>query len=142
MMRIFKRMNELCPGHVHVNGIEHNAWFKVANFSVEALTAQQQIVPLHSYPYWSEAIKHTKPLEQPYIELPAALAALQRAYGKAPRKPIWMQEFGASSIQPIICHESSTPVRRFICRDYLPVRPQSHWASTDLSGRPFRQARS
>lgn len=69
MMRIFKRMNELCPGHVHVNGIEHNAWFKVANFSVEALTAQQQIVPLHSYPYWSEAIKHTKPLEQPYIEL-------------------------------------------------------------------------
>jgi endo-1,4-beta-mannosidase len=99
MARVFKRMNELCPGRVHVNGADHNPWFKVTTFSPEAMASQQKIVPLHAYPYWAEASKHTKPGEIPYAELPAAMAALERCYGKAPRKPIWLQEFGASSIE-------------------------------------------
>ena len=99
MTRVFKRMHELCPGRVHVNGIDHNAWFKVTNFSVEALIAQQPIIPQHAYPYWSDAAKHTKPLAQPYCELPAAMSALQRGYGNAPRKPLWLQEFGASKLE-------------------------------------------
>ncbi len=97
MERIFKRMHELCPGRIHVNGVDNNPWFTVTTFSPEALVAQQAIVALHCWPFWTGAGKYGKPLEAPYTRIGAGMAALARAYGKAPNKPMWMQEFGACS---------------------------------------------
>ena len=57
--------------------------------------AQQEIVTLHCWPYWTGAGKHGGHLDKPYTQLPAAMAALARSYGQAPRKPIWLEEFGA-----------------------------------------------
>lgn len=95
MARIFARMRKLCPNGVHVNGVDHNPWFTATTFSPQALVAQQAIVALHSWSFWTGAGKHGKPLEAPYTRLAAGLAALARSYGKAPQKPIWLQEFGA-----------------------------------------------
>lgn len=97
MARIFERMHALCPGRVHVNGVDHNPFFTVNTFSPEALAAQQAIVSLHSWSFWTGAGKHGRPLETPYTRLAAGVAALARSYAKDPRKPMWLEEFGACS---------------------------------------------
>ena len=95
MQRIFQQMHALCPGRIHVNGVDHNPWFRETTFSPEALMAQQEMVTLHCWPFWTGAGKHGGHLDKPYTQLPAAMTALARSYGRAPRKPIWLQEFGA-----------------------------------------------
>jgi hypothetical protein len=95
MERIFKRMHSLCPGRIHVNGVDHNPWFSVNTFSPQALVAQQGIVALHCWPYWTGAGKHGKHLDAPYTRVGAGMAVLARSYGKSPQKPMWLQEFGA-----------------------------------------------
>jgi hypothetical protein len=75
--------------------VDQQPWFNVETFSPEALMARQDIVTLHCWPYWTGAGKYGKPLDRPYTQLPAAMAALARSYGRDPRKPIWLQEFGA-----------------------------------------------
>ena len=97
MTRIFQRMHTLCPSGVHVNGVDHNPWFTVNSFSPEALMAQQAIVALHCWSFWTGAGKYGKPLEVPYTRLAAGMTALARSFGKNPRKPIWLEEFGACS---------------------------------------------
>jgi hypothetical protein len=97
MEQIFKQMHSLCPGRVHVNGVDHTPWFSVNTFSPQSLVAQQSIVALHCWPYWTGARKYGNPLDVPYTHLGAAMAALARSYGQDPKKPVWLQEFGASS---------------------------------------------
>ena len=97
MRRVFGRMRSLCPGRIHVNGVDQGPWFGTDTFSPEALTAEQSIVVLHCWPYWTGAGKHGGPLDPPYTRLGAGMAALARSIGKDPKKPMWMQEFGACS---------------------------------------------
>ena len=99
MTRVFRQMHALCPGRVHVNGVDQNPWFQVTTFSPEALMAQQELVSLHCWPYWTGAGKYGGQLDAPYTRLPAALAALARSYGKARRRPMWLEEFGACSAE-------------------------------------------
>ncbi len=97
MARILGRMKERCPGRVHVNGVDHNPWFNGTTFSPQALVVQQDLVALHCWPFWTGARKHGGHLDDPYVRLPAAMAALARSFGGAPQKPMWLQEFGACS---------------------------------------------
>ncbi len=97
MSRIFERMRTLCPKGVHVNGVDHNPWFTVNTFSPTALVAQQAIVSLHCWPFWTGAGNYGKPLEVPYTRLAAGMAALARSYAKDSKKPMWLEEFGACS---------------------------------------------
>lgn len=95
MTGVFQKMHELCPGRIHVNGVDQQPWFRVSTFSPRALVAQQEIVTLHCWPYWTGARKYGGPLDRPYTQLPAAMAALARSHGGAAGKPIWLEEFGA-----------------------------------------------
>lgn len=95
MARILGRMKAQCPGRIHVNGVDHNPWFNGSTFSPQALMAQQDIVALHCWPFWTGARKHGGHLDDPYTRLPAGMAALARSFGAAPQKPMWLQEFGA-----------------------------------------------
>lgn len=95
MHLMFQQMHALCPNRIHVNGVDHQPWFKETTFTPEALVAQQEIVALHCWPFWTGAGKFGGPLAPAYTQLPAAMAALARSYGRAPQKPIWLQEFGA-----------------------------------------------
>ena len=97
IQRILNRMQTLCPGRVHVNGVDHAPWFTQNTFSPQALVAHQAIVPIHCWPYWSGAGKYGNHLDDPYTRLTAGMAALVRSLGQAPQKPIWLQEFGVSS---------------------------------------------
>ncbi len=97
MTRILERMNALCPGRVHVNGVDHQPWFSDETFSARALADQQPIVALHCWPYWTGAGKFSAPLGIPYTHLGAGMAALGRSIAHDSQKPMWMQEFGACS---------------------------------------------
>jgi len=91
MQRRLSQMRALCPGRVHVNGVDHQPWFIRNTFSPQALVAQQEIVTLHCWPFWSGSGQYGGPLEVPYTHLAAGMAALARAYGNAPQKPIWVE---------------------------------------------------
>lgn len=97
MRRTLQRMNELLPGHIHVNGVDHKPWFMEDTFSPAALVAEQAIVPVHCWPFWTHAGNYGKPLDDPYTRLPAGMAALVRSFGSAPQKPVWIEEFGVCS---------------------------------------------
>ena len=94
MQRLLGRMQELCPGRVHINGVDHAPWFTENTFSPQALMREQAIVPLHCWPFWCHAGDYGKPLDDPYTCLSAGMAALARSYGNAPQKPLWVEEFG------------------------------------------------
>ena len=97
MRRVLQQMNAQCPGRVHVNGVDNQPWFQLATFSAAALVAEQAIVALHCWPYWTGAGKFGQPLDPPYTQLGAAMAALARSLGGDARKPMWLEEFGACS---------------------------------------------
>jgi hypothetical protein len=84
-----------CPGRIHVNGVDNQPWFTEHTFSAAALVAEQPIVALHCWPFWTGAKAHGGPLDRPYTDLAAAMAALARSLGGAPTRPMWIQEFGA-----------------------------------------------
>jgi endo-1,4-beta-mannosidase len=97
MRRVLGRMQALCPGRVHVNGVDHAPWFTENTFSPRALVAQQAIVPIHCWSFWTQAGKYGGPLDDPYTRLMAGMAALVRSHGQSPQKPIWVEEFGVCS---------------------------------------------
>jgi len=69
-----------------------------ATFSPQALTASQSIVPIHSWIRFTGALKLSdgNSLDRRCLGLIPAMAALVRAYAGDPRKPVWVQEYGAS----------------------------------------------
>ena len=99
MEAIFKQMRDLCAGCICVNGVDHRVWFNETSFTPQALVAEQEIVALHCWPFWTGAGKYGGHLDVPYTHLPAAMAALARSYGKSPNAPIWIEEFGACSAE-------------------------------------------
>ena len=99
MGRVFKEMHALAPNKVHVNGVDHQPWFKEHTFSARALADSQAIVALHCWPFWTGAGKLGGPLDRPYTHLPAAMAALTRSLAGDASKPIWIQEFGVCAVE-------------------------------------------
>ncbi len=94
MRRILGRMKTHFPDYIHVNGVDHAPWFSENTFSPQALVEEQAIVPIHCWSFWTQAGKYGKHLDDPYTRLASAMAALVRAYGQSPQKPIWIEEFG------------------------------------------------
>ena len=92
MAKMMVLMNEALPGGVHVNGVDHNPWFRPTTFSARALAANPFPV-MHAYPYWSQALKYGGPMDPPSTRLMVAFAALIRAYAGDAQKPVWAGEF-------------------------------------------------
>ena len=83
----------LCPDQVHVNGT-WGQWFWRETFSASFMATRQEFPVLHCYPVFCGAQQFGGLFDPPCIQLPAATAALVRAYAKEPAKPIWVQEYG------------------------------------------------
>jgi len=92
MERMFALMNSTLPDHLHVNGVDHNPWFKDATFSPKALGAQKFPV-MHCYPWWAGALKYGGPMDPPSVKLLAAMATLIRSYAGSQQKPVFAGEF-------------------------------------------------
>jgi endo-1,4-beta-mannosidase len=92
MMKMFGLMNSVLPGLMHINGIDHQPWFRTDTFSPQALVAQRLPV-MHCYPFWTGAVKYGGPMDPPSVKLLAAMAALIRSYAGTQQKPVWAGEF-------------------------------------------------
>ena len=99
MARMFAMLSRIAPDRVHVNGEDPHPWFRQETFSPQNLALSQPIVPIHAYPYWTGAKRYGGIFDEPYTRLASALAALVRSYAGDRRKPIWLEEFGASRIE-------------------------------------------
>lgn len=96
MARAFAECRAVSPQGVHVNGLDHQPWLWPSCFSPKALAEEQEIVPLHSWAFYTGAFERGGPLGAPSVHLLRTMAALVRSYAGDPCKPVWMQEFGAS----------------------------------------------
>ena len=114
MTRMLGRMNEAAPGGVHVNGVDHNPWFRPTTFSARALAAQRFPV-MHCYPYWTHALRYGGPMDPPSTGLLRAMAALIRSYAGDARKPVWAGEFNT-------------------CIESLNEKQQAQWLETAVTG--------
>lgn len=92
MQKMLALMNEVSPGRVHVNGVDHQPWFMPDTFSARALAANPFPV-IHAYPYFTHALAYGGPMDPPSVRLIPALAALVRAYAGSAQKPVWAGEF-------------------------------------------------
>jgi endo-1,4-beta-mannosidase len=92
MERTFSLMNSSLPNRLHVNGVDHNPWFRDTTFSPNAL-ASQKFPVMHCYPWWTGALKFGGPMDPPSVKLLAAMATLIRSYAGTPQKPIFAGEF-------------------------------------------------
>jgi hypothetical protein len=92
MRRTFDLLHQELPSKLIVNGVDHQPWFTSNTFSPRALAAEHLPV-IHSYPYWTGALKYGGPFDPPSISLISGMAALVRAYAGNPNKPVWCEEF-------------------------------------------------
>ncbi len=107
MTKLFALMNELLPGLLHVNGVDHHPWFEPDTFSAQALAAARFPV-MHCYPFWTGAMKYGGAMDPPSVKLLAGMAALIRAYAGANDKPVFAGEFNT-------------------CIEELPEKGQAEW---------------
>jgi len=92
MTKMFATMNAASPNRLHVNGTDHQPWFRVDTFSPQSLAAKPFPV-MHAYPYWAQALKYGGPMDPPSTRLLAAFSALVRSYAGNAQKPVWAGEF-------------------------------------------------
>ncbi len=90
---IFAQIDKTMPGHLNVNGVDQQPWFRDTTFSPEALINRQRMPVMHCYPYWSGALKYGGPFDPPSVKLLAAMATLIRSYAGSAKKPVWAGEF-------------------------------------------------
>ncbi len=120
------------PGAIHVNGVDHQPYFIEHSFTPHALVHRQPVVPLHCWIEFTGARQRGGPLDEVCVSLPAAMAHLARAHAADPRRPIWLQEYGASAcwmkaeVVPAFCE---TTTRRAIDAG---VSWFTWWASHDI----------
>jgi endo-1,4-beta-mannosidase len=114
MTKMFSQMNQLAPGVVHVNGVDHKPWFQPTTFSAHALAAQRFPV-MHCYPFWTYALQYGGPMDPPSTGLLKAMAALIRSYAGDAQKPVWAGEFNT-------------------CIESLNEKQQAKWLETAVTG--------
>ncbi len=95
-------MMDLCeslsPNFSHVNGVDHEPWFHPTCFSAGKLASRPNLIALHSWIEFTGARKRGGVFERACTHLAPAMAALARSTAGDPCKPVWLQEFGASSL--------------------------------------------
>lgn len=96
--RMMSLVHELFPKHVHSNGIDHQPWFERNTFSPRIIATNQPAAILHSYVYFTGALKRAggDPFARPCTHLIPAMSALARSYAGDASKPVWVQEYGMS----------------------------------------------
>ena len=95
---MLERATARAPAGVHVNGVDHVAWFQPCSFSPGHLAREQALATLHCWPLFTGALERSGGnAEHPRVtDLLAGMTRLARAYAGDAAKPVWVQEFGMS----------------------------------------------
>ncbi len=94
--RMLSLAESLCPDQFHVNGT-WGQWYWNDTFSPQFMATRPEVPVLHSYPVFSGATHQGGFFDPPSIQLIGAEAALVRAYGHDPARPVWCQEYGMTN---------------------------------------------
>lgn len=94
---------ELAPGKLHNNGVDNQPWFDLPpnskqHFSRNVLSNTGAVIPLHCWTEFTGARERSGLLGDASIYLTDYMAQLARAYSEDEHKPVWIQEFGCSSL--------------------------------------------
>jgi hypothetical protein len=89
--------DELLPGKFHVNGVDHVHWFSNFGFSRASLANTGSATVLHAYILFTGALERYGYSGVGSLHLAEYCIELARAYQKDLTRPIWLQEFGAST---------------------------------------------
>jgi endo-1,4-beta-mannosidase len=90
--------NQIAPGKFHVNGVDHEHWFADYGFSRETLATTGSATVVHSYSYFTEALKHYGYAGVGSMHLAEYMVELAYAYHRDPLRRVWVEEVGVSPI--------------------------------------------
>jgi hypothetical protein len=88
---------QLAPGKLHVNGVDHSHWFGDMGFSRRQLSTTGAATSLHAWIKFTGALERYGPAGAGTLHLAEYCIELARAYHTRLDRPIWLQEFGCSS---------------------------------------------
>jgi endo-1,4-beta-mannosidase len=88
--------NQIAPGKFHVNGVDHEHWFADYGFSRETLATTGSATVVHSYAYFTEALKHYGYSGVGSLHLAEYMVELAYAYQADQQRRVWVEEVGVS----------------------------------------------
>ncbi|MDR3734736.1 MAG: cellulase family glycosylhydrolase [Acidobacteriaceae bacterium] len=87
---------ELAPGKFHVNGVDHQHWFSDSGFTRQNLATTGSSTIVHSYAYFTGALKKFGCAGVGTSHLAEYQAELAFAYHEDPARRVWIEEVGVS----------------------------------------------
>jgi hypothetical protein len=88
--------NQIAPGKFHVNGVDHEHWFADYGFSREALATTGSATVVHSYAYFTDALRRYGYSGVGSLHLIEYMVELAYAYHVDPARKVWVEEVGVS----------------------------------------------
>lgn len=88
---------ELAPGKLHNNGVDHLPWFYGTGFSRETLVNCAEITPMHTYSLFTGAIERFGKMSTESIHLAPFMTEMAKAFSDDIKHPYWIQEFGTAA---------------------------------------------
>ena len=92
--RMLALCNELAPGKLNNNGVDHQPWFNEFGFSREVLANVGEIIPLHTYALFTGAIERFGRMSTESYHLAPFMTEMAKAFANDLNQPYWIQEFG------------------------------------------------
>lgn len=95
-----KEMIDYCaaiaPGKLHVNGVDHNHWFRNIGFTREGLANTGSLTSIHTWIYFTGFLSHFGVDGLSTAHLFDYNIELAKAYHQDPNRLVWIQEVGVS----------------------------------------------
>ena len=87
---------QLAPGKLHNNGVDHQPWFLDTAFTKEALANTGAVTAIHCWTEFTGAAKRKGLLGTDSLHIAEYFSELAKAYSKDINRKVWIQEFGCS----------------------------------------------
>ncbi|WP_158564031.1 glycoside hydrolase 5 family protein [Jiangella anatolica] len=127
---------ERAPGKLHVAGFDHQPWLADSPFSREVLATTGAATAIHAWTYFTGALERYGAAGTGTTHLAEYMIELAKAYHADPRRPVWLQEYGASADwlpEPALpAHAAAFTEAALSCANLWGV---TWWASHDIDRR-------
>ena len=97
LQEIMDYCEEIAPGKLCVNGVDHKPWFKDEGFSRRGLANIGTTTSVHAWIYFTGGTEIYNPLDVGCTYFAEYCIELANAYATDVNRKVWLQEFGASA---------------------------------------------
>ncbi|MGV9454385.1 glycoside hydrolase 5 family protein [Streptomyces sp. NPDC003635] len=130
--RLLEHCERVAPGGLHNVGMDHDCWLTSRQpFSRQVLARTGAVTPVHSWIYFTGALERYGENGAGSVHLAAYMLELAKAFHEDPHRPVWLQEYGASTrwIDPAAFLMAATRA----ALDVTGLWGVTWWASHDIS---------